>query len=219
MNRSRIILAFYGLAAVVNLASHITAFPDLEFYSKPLLMPLLLSYVYYCSKGNVTIKTLLLAAALIFSWGGDLALMYGDSYFLLGVGSFFVAQILYITLFGKASYQKIKFSFARSLPFWIYGIAFFYYILPGTGSLQIPVTIYGLSLLTMAYYARMRQGLTSQKSFQYVITGALLFLISDSLIAVDKFVIVDIPFARFLIMLTYITAQYLIVEGILKHAD
>jgi uncharacterized membrane protein YhhN len=62
-----------------------------------------------------------------------------------------------------------------------------------------------------------RKGRVNKRSFQLVFIGSLLFVISDSMIAVDKFY-GEIPQAGFWIMLTYISAQYLIMRGlILEH--
>ena len=57
---------------------------------------------------------------------------------------------------------------------------------------------------------------TNSKSFLMTTLGAGLFVISDSLIGIDKFM-TDVPYAPFLIMLTYIPAQYLIMQGVMIH--
>jgi uncharacterized membrane protein YhhN len=51
-----------------------------------------------------------------------------------------------------------------------------------------------------------------------VSAGAILFALSDGMIAVNKFAF-EIPGQQILIMSTYITAQYLIVQGLLKHME
>ncbi len=218
MRKHQLIPALYLLVGIVNLSSHLLSIPSLETYSKPLLMPILLYYVYERSAGHVTLKTLLLAIAIIFSWGGDIALMYGDDYFIAGLGSFLIAQITYVFVFSKAVYNPIRFSFPRILPILIYGILLFTFLLPRTGQLLVPVLIYGLSILSMVSMANLRKGLTSESSFKWTILGAALFLASDSILGLNKFVI-DIQLNRFIVMLTYISAQYFIVRGILDHAD
>jgi uncharacterized membrane protein YhhN len=54
----------------------------------------------------------------------------------------------------------------------------------------------------------------SDKSYQLVLIGAILFILSDSLIALSKFV-VNIPLSSLWIMATYVVAQYLIIQGLL----
>ena len=66
--------------------------------------------------------------------------------------------------------------------------------------------------------ARLRLGLTSNQSYQWVLMGSLLFVISDSAIAIDKFYR-PIPYDDLVIMGTYIGAQALIALGILHHPD
>lgn len=82
----------------------------------------------------------------------------------------------------------------------------------------IPVLAYALVLLTMGIWAHKRRGATSAHSFMLVSTGAILFVISDGLIAINKFAF-EVPVERILVMSTYIAAQYLIVRGLLKHEE
>ena len=79
----------------------------------------------------------------------------------------------------------------------------------------IPVTIYLLIILTMAFTASRRRGRVNHPSYYLVLCGAVFFIVSDSLIAIDKFYS-EIPLADILIMATYAIAQYLIVLGLLK---
>jgi uncharacterized membrane protein YhhN len=211
---------FYGYlaAGLTNVVSTILENQTLNQYSKPLLMPLLLAFVYERSKPTVTIKTLLLAAAIIFAWGGDIALMYPEEYFLAGVASFFVTQVLYIISFRRSTYGSMQLQWVKIIPIILFGVVLFYLLLPNAGNLAIPVFVYGLSLLTMVAFATMREGKTSKQSYVSVLVGAVLFLLSDSMIAIDKFSI-DIPFGRTAIMTTYIGAQLLIALGLVKHAD
>ncbi len=59
-----------------------------------------------------------------------------------------------------------------------------------------------------------RSGRVGAMSFKLVFVGSLLFLLSDTMIAFNKFHS-DIPMAGFLIMITYIAAQYLIMRGLI----
>ena len=89
-------------------------------------------------------------------------------------------------------------------------------VLPKVASaLQIPILAYGLTILTMLLTALNRWKSVEKTSFQWVFIGAILFVLSDSLIAISRFVQ---PFAMsgIAIMLTYAAGQFLIVEGVLK---
>ena len=99
----------YLVFGIINIAGHILSNEDLLNYSKPLLMPLLLYYVYQSQMNQVTSRTLLLWAALLFAWFGDLALMLPEQYFLFGVAFFFATQICYIILFQRSTVDGITF--------------------------------------------------------------------------------------------------------------
>mgnify|MGYP000352624917 CR=1 FL=1 len=80
----------------------------------------------------------------------------------------------------------------------------------------MPVVLYTMVIITMAIYALLRRGWTRDKSFIMVYSGALLFIMSDAMIAINKFMN-PIVQARLLIMATYIAGQFLIAKGILAH--
>jgi len=81
--------------------------------------------------------------------------------------------------------------------------------------MSIPVSIYVLAISSMVLSAVNRLQWAGEKSGPWVLMGALSFLLSDALLAVNKFVD-PVPLAGLWIMLTYITAQYLIVKGCSK---
>jgi len=82
--------------------------------------------------------------------------------------------------------------------------------------MKIPVLLYAILLTTMVLVSIFRDGKTTSQSFWLVFIGALLFMISDSLIAINKF-INPLPWSGVQIMLTYLTAQALIVHGLIAH--
>jgi len=211
-------ILFFVIVSLVNLFAVQTQDLQLIQYTKPLLMPLLLVMLSSESRGNVTLLTLLMALALIFSWGGDVALMFGDQYFLIGVGCFFIAQLIYMILFSKAVNQTMRFRWYFLIPFIVYGIVFFKRLIPEAGDLAIPLIVYGISLLGMAFMALMRKDVAKAKSFSLVFAGAILFVISDSILAYNKF-IGAFETAGLWIMITYLIAQFMICKGIILHKN
>ncbi len=183
-------------------------------------MPLLMYYVYETSRGKVTLRILLLSLAILLSWLGDVALMYqGENiYFLLGLSSFLLAHVVYIIVLAKSSFQKLQFDTLKVLPFAIYTVGLLKLVLPETGALMIPVLIYGVVISVMAGSARLRESNTSQESYRLALYGAILFMISDSLLAINMFYS-PLPIAGALIMSTYTVAQLLLIQGILKHVE
>ena len=74
---------------------------------------------------------------------------------------------------------------------------------------RVPVTSYEDN---ESLYLKSRKGETNLLSFQWVFVGALLFIVSDSLLAINRFA-ATLPFANVAVMVTYIAAQWLIVKG------
>ena len=204
----------YIFIAVVVVISILFDIPSLYQVAKPLLMVTLLLYFLSESKGYPGWR-FLVTLALIFSWGGDVLLMLDDM-FIAGLASFLVAHIFYIIAYQKTGAGKGKLRPFDIAAFAIYGVALIWILYPGLGGMLVPVIAYALVLLTMGIWAHKRRGETANASFRYVSAGVILFVISDSLIAVNKFAF-EVPGERLLVMSTYIAAQFLIVQGLLKH--
>jgi uncharacterized membrane protein YhhN len=79
------------------------------------------------------------------------------------------------------------------------------------------VFVYTATIRLMAIFALNRKDRTPEASFYPIFVGALLFIMSDSLLALNKF-LVPIPYAGVIVMSTYVAAQYLIVEGVIADA-
>ena len=184
---------------------------------KPMIVMSLI--VYFLMHSKILDKTLkyLMLMALICSVGGDVFLMFDDqnpNYFIMGLIAFLLAHVMYILVYLKQRNTKRK-----PLPFIlfliIYATGLFCLIKDGLGAMFIPVIIYMFVILTMATTAFLRKGSVSIQNYKWVLLGAILFLISDSLLSVNMFY-KPIAFANVLIMVTYAFAQYFIVLGILK---
>lgn len=71
----------------------------------------------------------------------------------------------------------------------------------------------------MAIFAVRRYSRTTTYSFWYILIGSLLFGISDNLLGFLKFNHIKTNFGRMIIMLTYYSAQFLIMHGSLQHSN
>jgi len=207
------------LYAIVSLAVFVAILfeqPTLYLAVKPLLMITLLLYFISASKGYPAWRNMVMFA-LVFSWGGDVLLLWNDL-FLAGLGSFLIAHIFYIMAYhktGAAQGTLARFDITKLA---IIGAILIGVLFPHLGGLLIPVVIYAMVLLGMGLWAHKRRGATSAMSFKLVSIGAILFVVSDAVIAINKFAM-DVPGERILVMSTYIAAQYLIVHGLLKHEN
>ena len=182
--------------------------------AKPLLMITLLLYFNSASSGYPSWRFYVMAA-LVFSWGGDVFLML-DNMFTAGLVSFLVAHIFYITAYQKTGAASGELKPLDIMKFVLFGAVVMWLLYPGLGGMLLPVLAYMVVLLSMGIWAHKRRGATTAISFTLVSAGAMLFVISDGLIAINKFAF-EIPAERILVMSTYISAQYLIVQGLLKH--
>ena len=209
-------LKLFVLTAAAVLVAIVLKAPAMYLVAKPLLMVTLLLYFLSESKGYPGWR-LLVALALILSWGGDVFLMLDDM-FVAGLASFLVAHIFYIIAYQKTGAGKGKLRPFDIAAFALYGIVMIWILYPGLDGMLVPVIAYAAVLLTMGTWAHKRRGATSNASFRYVSAGVILFVISDSLIAVNKFAF-EVSGERLLVMSTYIAAQYLIVQGLLKHKE
>ena len=144
--------------------------------------------------------------------------MISSDWFIAGLVSFLIAHVFYIIAYQKTGAASGVLKPFDIIKFVIYGTALIWIIYPGLDGMLIPVLIYALMLLFMGIWAHKRRGATNVNSFMLVAAGAILFALSDGMIAVNKFAF-EIPAERILIMTTYITAQYLIVQGLLKHTE
>lgn len=166
--------------------------------------------------------------ALIASCAGDVFLMFkNEDYFLFGVGSFLICQVMYIIAYSmqiKRSVVKATLmnKISLSLLPLFYTIAVYLYMFPSVAYKEenqpflIPLTVYATSLFLMGVFALWRLGSSNRTSSWLIIGGAMSYLISDSLIAINKFV-TPIQYSFLFIMLTYCVAQFCIVLGIVYH--
>lgn len=153
--------------------------------------------------------------AILFSAGGDILLALDGAvgnFFIPGLASFLIAQVAYAVLF----WQGFRFNKQRQ---WLaagyipVAMVLAWFILPASGELMIPVVAYLLAISAMVLGSAF-----CNRPWQWLFVGASTFALSDSLIAINKF-IQPLPYAGVAIMLTYYLAQYMIVTGIFQPED
>lgn len=149
----------------------------------------------------------LVAVGLAFGAGGDLLLELGQ--FVPGLISFLIGHLFYIPAF-LGDERRLK--PVLGIPFIAYGIALTWALAEGAGDLLVPVAVYAIVISVMAWRAAARIGTVPSISGLTTAVGAVSFVISDSLIALDRFGD-PIPGARWWIMTTYWAAQALIAYG------
>lgn len=214
---SKGLLAFYLFVLVpTNLLGHFFDVTDMVLFSKPLLMPVLMGLFLTQAKGISSNIKYGVLGALFFSWVGDVALMFDSVYsfmFIVGLGGFLIAHLHYVYVFIKSNKKGSgipKKAWLIIPVFVVFTAGLISVLWPKLGELQIPVFVYAIVLMIMGITAVSRNVKTG---FYWVLFGAILFVTSDSILAINKFYI---PFvaARVLTMLTYTLAQLFIILGL-----
>jgi uncharacterized membrane protein YhhN len=202
----------------------------LNYTTKALLMPLLILYLLNLPGKPQNRKWLL--GALFFSWCGDVFLMFPKYHsdeavkkllFVCGLVAFLIAHISYITAFVKDITRSRKVSMVGEkpylvLPFLIFLILLLRILTPYLGPMKWPVYLYGCCITLMSLMAFNRYKMVSPSSYNAVFAGALLFLASDNILALNLFYR-HFEMASLMIMLTYVAGQWLIIYGAGKNAE
>ena len=216
----RFLLPFYLLLSLLNLYGEYSRAELLIFITKPLLLTTLALWFYQELRPISARFPRYILAGLIFSIGGDVLLMLvengpkNENFFLLGLGSFLLAQLSY--MLGFVSYPEARHGLIartawRAWPFGLFLAGMFGILWPGlSGPMRAPVGLYACAIVGMATAAFNLRPLVAGRAFRGLMAGILLFLLSDSLIALNKFRadMASIPYARLLIMATYLLGQY-----------
>jgi len=191
-----------------------------HYFTKPLILIALIVFFFKQSNHlNKRTRNITLLA-LVFSLFGDILLMFvnkSSHFFTGGLIAFLLAHIMYILVF-LGSRNKTANTFPVIVILIIYASGIFYLLKDGLGEMLIPVLLYLIIILAMVVSAFLRKKLASLISYNLVFAGAIFFVISDSLLSINKFY-EPLPLSNISILLTYSLAQYLIVLGILKQKD
>ncbi len=152
----------------------------------------------------------LLFTALLLCAAGDVALaLEGDQFFVIGLILFLIAQVFFIATFVRSlKLRRSRLPVVIALV--VYAAGMSVALKPHLGEFMVPVFVYVAVITTMGIFAALRA-----QEGKLVLYGAVSFIISDSLIAVDKFASA-VPAAGYLIMITYYSALFLIAYGCVK---
>ncbi len=149
-------------------------------------------------------------AGLVFSMAGDVFLMLPSDRFVAGLVAFLVAHILYTVAFMSEISTLIWWPL---IPLGIYGVVIYIILAPCLGKLKPPVLVYIVVILIMTWIAWERWSQTHQSGALLATIGAVLFVISDTILAINRFRGAFKP-ARLLNLTTYFAAQCLIAGSV-----
>lgn len=212
---------FYFGVLVADVVIRLMDANELDQFVKPLMMPVLLYYLIQKTSGRIYKHHLLLAGAIITAWIGDILLLNDERFFLLGgIFAFLITQSVYLYLFRSNTIGTFKQLLSKNKPVStilsiFYSVFLIAAILLIEGHIKFAVIFYGLVVTTATWYSFVQNKLPET---QYLKIGMGLFLISDSLLAMNMFFF-DIPLAQMLVIGTYGLAQFFIIEGVVKYMD
>lgn len=178
------------------------------------IIPILILLFLASQIKNIAFKKdkFFLMLALAFSLAGDAILSLKASWFVFGLGAFLVAHLFYIPLFVR----HIKFDKSKIyLPIGvlIYGVMMGWFLKDINPKLVVPVYAY-LAVIS----AMVITSVFNIFNNRILVLGTLLFMFSDSLIAVNKF-LTPVPLSGLFIMSTYYVAQFLITDNVIKEFE
>jgi uncharacterized membrane protein YhhN len=156
----------------------------------------------------------ILGVSLLFSSLGDVFLaLDANRLFVFGLGSFLIAHLLYVALFVRSWPKPLTATAAQKILvalLMLYSATMLVWLWPSLGSLAAPVAVYLCAIAAMCVTATLA-GLRTRR----VVVGALMFILSDSLIAIGKFKM-PVQYGDYLVWGTYYAGQLLIAAGFLR---
>jgi len=215
-------IILFGLVLLIDLVAVYLNNEPLQFITKPLLMPLLAIYLLLQTSSATSGLKAWIFLVLFFSWVGDMLLLFderGPNFFLFGLSAFLVAQVFYIIFFHNIRMRE----YIRGNALLLLLVIVYYSILisvlsPYLGNMKLPVRIYGVVLSFMVMLAMHTTLGKNKKAALWMTMGAILFVASDSTLAVNKF-FSSFDYAGLIIMLTYGLAQLFITEGAVRYIN
>ena len=208
---------FFFIILIADLIAVQLNYKIAEYIFKPLIILWLLAYFILQLRAVRSNLKKWIIAALLFSWLGDVLLMLQDDdnslFFLLGPSAFLVAHVFYILFF---HFIRVKENVKSR--WWLLLIVALYYLIlisflsPHLGDMKLPVRIYAIVISFMFMLAMHMSFIKYQNAGRWMMLGALLFVISDSVLAINKFY-QSFEIAGIVVMLTYGLAQLFIAEA------
>ncbi len=201
------------LLAILSASIHIRAEyrgPRQHIYIfKPLTMVFIL-LIAILGQATLPFYKYMIITGLVFSLAGDVFLMLPADRFVAGLVAFLIAHLFYIAAFASEISVLIWWPLVPAV---IYGIVIYTVLAPSLGKLKLPVLIYVGGILIMTWLAWERWSQTGQSGALLASVGAVLFVISDTILAINRFRGAFKP-ARALNLTTYFAAQWLIASSV-----
>jgi uncharacterized membrane protein YhhN len=209
----KMLTSILTLLAILSASIHIRAEyrgPRQHIYIfKPLTMVFIL-LIAILGQATLPFYKYMIITGLVFSLAGDVFLMLPSDRFVAGLVAFLIAHLFYIAAFVS---EISALTWWPLVPAVIYGIVIYTIIAPSLGKLKLPVLIYVVVILIMAWLAWERWAQTGPSGALLASVGAVSFVISDTILAINRFR-GTFKSAHALNLTTYFAAQWLIASSV-----
>lgn len=213
----------FGLAAGLQLLVEAAGWSRAEFWVKPTLMPLLMAAVGAAAPAPLSRPVRLLLLGLFLSWMGDVFLLPWPEadFFAWGLAAFLLAHLCYMSAMFQQPGARQR-GLLKEKPWLVFPALFLlsallFWLWQGIEPpMHLPVVLYAGILVAMVLSAVHIHPLLAAPYRHWLVAGALLFLLSDALLAAGRFraSAFSLPAAGFWVMLTYMAGQAGIALGL-----
>ena len=192
------------LSGILHIIGLIIENPSLKMVFKPLTTLLIIFFAFSRGDAVSAYKTLLLAG-LVFALIGDIFLMLPREQFVAGLVSFLIAHLFFILAF--TGNHGFYWNWIYLAPIFVYFTLLINILIKHTGKMTLPVIVYSVVIMIFVWQAAGRYATLPNSFTVFALYGAILFVLSDSLLAYDKFV-KPMKWAHSVVMILYWTALY-----------
>ncbi|NMC04536.1 MAG: lysoplasmalogenase [Candidatus Lokiarchaeota archaeon] len=212
-----IFLLALGIATFFNLLGNLKEHKLMTFISKPLLAPFIIGF--YVSSTPVVDPLIVLA--LVLGCAGDVFLLWrrvNPKAIVFGLLSFMIGHVFYIVSFSMSTgfFAAAQWWLVLGVvPYGIFAFLLFKMLEKDLGKMKGAVVVYSGILLAMSFFALSRVFVASPASTLVTWLGSVLFIVSDTILALEYFRYKREILHHSLVMATYISAQLLIVVGLM----
>lgn len=216
-NEKKFSVIFFGLLVIDILVKLYSPSFPYRYISKPSIVLMLFFYYYVNTKKSLKKNHL----CVILTLG---SFLMGDIFMINYTNILFLSASLFFFTMGKVFLSlrichKYDFEISRLVPLSIilsaYSVFIVSFLYDSLGLFFLPALISFFISILLIQFAFLRKGIVDKTSYLYVFFGVVLYMLSESMLAVEIFK-TDIPLQDPLIMLLYGIALYLITMGIVK---
>jgi uncharacterized membrane protein YhhN len=201
-------IALVTLLMVSNIIVDLQGLKTLKYITKPAVMGAVITTLFVVGPPHDQTSRWIILAGLLFSLAGDVFLMFEKDFFIWGLASFLIAHIFYVVAFAQGvAWNNSQLLYL--LPFLLVAAGMLKVLWPHLPKkLVIPVIVYATALILMGWFAARRfdVGVFGQTSDVLNLVGALLFLVSDGVLSIQRF-IKKKPLFQVIVLSTYFPAQ------------